>query len=194
MDIETLKWLLDRFGYLFLFAGAFIDGFHIMIIAGFFIALGAISPIPAFIALLLGNVLSDATWFFIAYYGGEKGLSWLEKYYTKLPAYINKTRRLLDKYTGRILITIKLTLGLALATVLAAGISRMNPKKFFLYNTIGAIGMVVEMLIVGYIFGASYGIASQHFDTLGNIIVALAILTAISISIWNRQKNKNIAN
>lgn len=190
MNWDNFSELFSRYGYLFLFAGAFVDGFHIMLIAGFLIAINKVELAPAFLALLMGNVLSDVMWYSLSYIGGEKTLNWLSRYYHKLPLYMNRTKGLLENYSGRILITVKLTLGLALATVLAAGLSKMSPKKFFFYNTLGGIGVVAEMILIGYLFGESYKVASEYFNIFAKIILALAILAVIAISILNRRRNR----
>lgn len=190
MSLETAKMLLDRFGYLFLFAGAYIDGLHVMLLGGFLTALQYLRPIPTFTALFLGDFLSDLMWFYLAYYGGAKVVSWTSRLHEDIPRHINKAKMLLEKHAGKIIFLAKFTFGIAIATILAAGISKMKPRKFIFFTFIANVILVFVISLLGYLFGESYAALSHYFEVLGYALLGVLVLGIIIFDYWNKKRQE----
>lgn len=190
MDVESFRLFVERFGYLFLFIGSFADGLHALLLGGFVVALGYLDPLPSYIALFLGDFLSDIAWFYGAYFGGTHLVAWVSKFHKDIPRHINKAKGLLEKYPGRILFLGKLTFGIAIATLIAAGLSKMSQKKFLAVDFLGNLIMVFGVMALGYLFGESYEAISNYFRTLGIILLVLLVAGVIIWTYWSRQRQE----
>ena len=160
-----------------------------MIIGGFMASVGAVALLPTVLILFLGDLLSDIIWYYIGFYGGEKTVDWISRYYKAIHQHIEQIKLMLNQHTGKILVTVKLTSGLCIATILAAGITKINFKKFLFYDIIGSANWVLITVLLGYFSGSSYLIVSRYFKDAGFLVLAVIILFIIIINYLDKRKN-----
>lgn len=187
--LEIALHLISQYGYAALFIVSFVEGFNIMFIGGFIAALGLISVWQAVLMLFLGDILSDIMWYYVGYFGGEKSISFIGRYYKAIHEQTAKIRLLFERHIGKIIISVKMTSGLCLAMVLTAGFTKLDFKKFLYYDFIGSAGWVLISVGIGYFFGSSYALISQYYKTAGFIVLSFLILAIISMNyLWRKIK------
>ena len=142
--------------YLFLFIGAAIEGFNILIIGGFLVSTGAIDLWAAFILFIIGDIVNGYFWYTIGYFAGAKPIDKWGRKDPKSRKIIEKVQEYFEKYSGRALVITRFTFSLTIATLIMAGSLKYNLRKFSLYNLIGSVGWVAMTLFIGYFFGQSY--------------------------------------
>ncbi len=189
MSLESIIQFIEQYRYSFLFVGSFIEGFNVMILGGFMASIGTVALLPTILVLFLGDLLSDILWYYLGYFGGEKSVNWLSRYYKKIHSHVDQIKGLLDEHTGKILITVKLTSGLCIATILTSGITRIAFKKFLFYDIIGSANWVLLTVLVGYFAGSSYLLASRYLEEAGAVVLAAVILSVIFINYLDKRKN-----
>lgn len=194
-DPELLKQLIIQYGYLALFIGAIIEGFHVMLLAGFLSAINYIDLFPAFVAVSAGCFLADSAVFFVGYFGGKPVLDWLAKHLSKLGNSLEPARRYLHKYPARVFFIVKITTGLAIATILTAGASRMRPARFLGWNLLTNFLVAGIMVTLGYFFGQSYVLVYKIFHywaltLLGVFLLAFFFLNHYLANRLNEDEQK----
>ena len=149
---------LDNYKYILLFLGVAIEGPILMVASGVFILSGFFNFAPAFIAITAGDLLGDVFWYYVGYFFAEPLIRKHGHFLKITPKMFEQAKGLFNKYHIKILLISKITLGfgMALATLMVAGATRVPFKKYMLLNLIGEIILVLILLTIGYFFGQMY--------------------------------------
>lgn len=178
IDFPTLLQLFLDYGYIIMFLASYVEGGISMLAGGFLVSLGYFNLGGVIFAMFLGDILSDIMWYTIGYYGGNGILKKISNLFKITEARIEKIKTKLEKNAGKILITVKLTTGLCLATMITSGTIRLKLKKFLFFDTIGSILWSVIVVILGYFFGQSY-MFLNNVITLGGLFMVLVLVIVI---------------
>jgi membrane protein DedA with SNARE-associated domain len=181
-DPEFVKGLILQYGYLALFLGAAVEGFHVMLLAGFLSAIHYLDLFPAFLAVSAGCYLADSTIFYLGYFGGRRLLDWLAKHLKRLGHSLEPARKYLHENPARVFLLVKITTGLAIATILTAGASRMRPRKFMFWNLMANLVVAAIMIALGYFFGQSYVLIYKIFHYWAFTFLAVFILAFLMLN------------
>lgn len=175
-------------GYPFLFLSVLLEGIplvgtavpgHVTIIAaGFLAKVGLFNIWWVLILSITGAILGDCIGFFL---GRKYGLSLIDRlrpYFFITDAHIAKVNVMLEKHTGKALIIGRFSPITRPLMPFFVGASPTPVKKFWLYNAIGGVSWAGLSVMLGYLFGASYGAISAYFGkfVLAAIIVAVLII------------------
>ncbi len=155
-SIQSQFPLLLEYKYLFLLLGSVIEGFNVIIFAGFLASIGTIGIVPGFLICLAGEFLNGWMWYAVGYFGGAKPIDKWGRKDPKSRKVIETVESYFHRFSGRAIIFTKLTWSLTIATLIMAGSFKYDLKRFTLYNLIGGIGWTLMTFVVGYVFGKSY--------------------------------------
>src|SRR5438552_17178506 len=86
--------LLHKFGYFAVFAGTFLEGETILVMAGFFAERGYLELLPVILVAFLGAFVGHAFWFWL---GRTKGVQLLKRF-PRMQAHFGKGVRLFERY------------------------------------------------------------------------------------------------
>lgn len=173
--------------YLLLFLAALVEGPVVAFAAGFMTHLGYFSFWPAYIALILRDVVSDTGYYYIGRFGNQKSL--IEKYgkYFKISeAHMNSLSNVWDKHAKKTMFFGKLAYGLSIPIIVSAGLAKMPLKKFWAYATSVTLIQYTILMIAGYYLGASYGYVTGYFKYFGLFIAASIVLVGLSLYGFNK--------
>ncbi len=98
-----------------------------------------------------------------------------------------------QKHGGKTIFTVKSTTGLCWATFAAAGIVRMDFKKFVKYSFWGGIVWSGFLVIMGYFYGYMWVELKQYIKWAGWIVVALAFVSFVIVQLYKKRQSKEIA-
>ena len=138
--------------------GIVIEGPILMVASGFLVLSGFFGLVPAFLVILAGDLLGDVIWYYIGYFFAEPFLRKYGKFFKISPELFEKAKKLFHENHTKILLISKITIGvgMALATLMAAGASHVPFKKYMLLNFIGELALVSILMSIGYFFGQMY--------------------------------------
>lgn len=162
-----------------LFFCFFFPGDYLLFTAGMFCGLGIIN-VP--IALMLISIASAAiagnyTGYFFGKYLGNSLMKRKENFFFKRQ-YITNTERVFEKYGGNALIIGRFLPVIRTFAPILAGIIKMNPVRFAVYNISGAVLWVISICLLGYFLGKEY---PQILDYVEYIILAFILLTSVAV-------------
>lgn len=157
------------------FIGTFTPGVLLLIFFGLMASEGHVSVTVTILMSVLGAFLGDC----IGYYAGKYGSSFLKKHPNLLRIeHINAGREFFDSHGGKSLI-IGRFVGLVRPVLpLLAGIIKVPPLQFFIYNSIGVIIWSTLYILLGFFFGAERGFIHHMLRIIG---ISGVVLIAIAI-------------
>lgn len=173
--MEYLVLLIAKYGYFILFPLAALEGPIISLVVGFLIYLGYLKFIPAFIVLLLGDLIPDIIYYYIGRFGNRKKL--IEKYGSRL-SFLEK---LWQEHGRKTMFFSKLAYGLSTPFLVSAGLVNMPLKKFISYAFPISLFQYAAIMTIGYYLGSSYQIAVKYIDSVGIIIAAVLVIFIIYV-------------
>lgn len=147
------------------------EGPIITLVSGFLISLGILSPIPTFLVVFAGDLISDSFYFKL----GSRGRKFVEgiKFLHITEARLEKVERHFEKHPGKTLLVSKASYGVGSLFLIAAGASKMAYQKFLEYITPMNAVRSTALLVIGYFLGRAVRYSGTYIEyyTLGVIIL-----------------------
>jgi len=167
---------LSYYRYLLTFILAMVEGPMVMVASGILLRLNFFYFWPIYLSLMLGDFVADMAWYWIGYYSGRRFVERFGKYFSLTPEVIEKVEIFFHRHQDKILFISKITMGFgfAMATLLTAGIVRIQFKRYALFNFLGGFIWTGILLALGYFFGNLYAIINKGFKAV--FLVGLAVL------------------
>ncbi len=104
--------------------------------------------------------------------------------------YIDKSQDFFDKHGGKTLILARFTPIVRTFAPILAGVGKMEYKRFFFYNVIGAVIWAIGVTLLGYFLGSLIPNPDQYIIPGIIIIVAVSVLPSIWHVIRDRRATK----
>lgn len=186
----TVEWVLHH-GYSLLFVLMLIEGPVVTAAGAFAAALNYFNIWIVFLLSILANLIPDAVYYAIGYWGRAQVLEKYGHYIGITPDRIALVEKLGKEHSGKSLIAIKLIPFLATPGLIIIGASRMDIKKYALWCTIIALPSSLIYLILGFYFGAAYS-TFDHYLHIGGYVIAAAIAIVIALVYLQRKYSDRI--
>ena len=129
----------------------FLPGDSLLFVAGAFAAINSLNIWLLFFLLTAAAILGDTTNYWIGYFFGKKIVA-----HPKIPideGHIKETQKFFHKHGGKTIILARFMPFIRTFAPFVAGVSRMDYKRFFLYNIVGGLLWVSIATFAGYFFG-----------------------------------------
>ena len=172
----SLATLLAEYGYLAVFAGSLLEGETILVLAGFASHQGYLSLPWVICIAFCGGTLGDQIFFFI-------GRRWRDPLLLRMPglqASTQRIRRLLLRHHRGLIVGVRFMYGLRIIGPVVIGMSEVPPRRFLLFNMVGAAVWAILIPGAGYVFGEVLqrllAHAEQYEATVALSIVVIAVL------------------
>ena len=164
----------------------------VALVVGFLISLGYLSFIPAYLILVLGDIIPDSIYYYLGRFGNERAL--VKKYFSGegfLAGHLQAVEKLWHHHGGKTMFFSKLAYGLSTPFLISAGLAKLPVKKFFTYALPVTFGQYLVLLTIGYFFGSSYQKFADYFTSFGLIIAGLGILIVLYL-LFSRYARREI--
>ena len=192
--------LIQYYGLVFVFvnvlllqAGLPVPAYPTLIITG---ALAAKSPytLPGLLATaVVASVIADTAWYFTGRRLGGPVLKTLCRVSLSPESCVRQTESIFTRFGAPSLMVAKFVPGFASVATAMAGIVRLSPWKFVLFDAIGAALWSGVAIAVGFIFRDAVNDVLDVFAALGKIGIVLIILGFVGYAVWKWvQRNRFI--
>lgn len=165
----------------------------IMPLAGFTIAQGKMSFIPAVLAGIIGTMVGALPWYYAGQLVGERRLRRLADRYGKWLTIsskdIDKANRWFNRHGAKTVLFCRLIPGVRTLISLPAGINRMPIALFLLYSTIGTALWVTLLTALGYFLGRNYSLVELYLAPVSKLVL-LGLIIAFVVWIILRKRRK----
>ncbi len=172
-----------RHGYLLLLAWVFLDqaglpvpSVPLMLAAGALAGAGLMNFGGALVLCIVAAVAADSIWYYLGRSRGIKILQWLCKISLEPDSCVSRAEGLFEKQGARSLVIAKFLPGLNAVATPLAGIFHMRLRKFFLFDSLGALLWAGTYLSLGYLLSGQIEKIAQNAATLGGWLLLLLAL------------------
>lgn len=139
---------------------------------------GYLNPVLVFISAGIGNLAADTLWYSLGYLGKTE---WLVRYGGLLgikQKFITRMQKDIHEHIHKILFVAKLTLGLVIPALIAAGLARVPFKRWFGVLFAAECLWTGSLVLIGYYFG--YLIqrveTNLRWVSLGGAIISIILI------------------
>lgn len=157
---HLLREYLELHGYWVLFAGTFLEGEAILIMAGFLAFQGYLDIGGVILTAWLGSFLGDQFYFQL---GRFKGKGLLRRFHA-IARKFREALRLIEKYGAFVAFISRYTYGFRIVLPIILGITTLSSRTFLWINLASALSWSIVFSLGGYLFGKS---ASLFLDDVG---------------------------
>ena len=176
--------LLQKFGYLAVFVGTFLEGETILVMAGFFAERGHLQLLVVMFCAFSGAFTGHVFWFWL---GRTQGVKLLDRF-PKMKQHFGRGIRLFERYGAPAIFITQWLYGLRVTCAVIIGISRIRTLTFLVYEAITCMIWAAIIAGAGYYFGQAVerilGRAA-HIEMWG---LASLLVIAIVIWVWHHRK------
>ena len=147
--MPDLPSLIDSYGYLAIFVGAFLEGETILALGGLAAHRGYMEFYHVVVIALIAGFLGDQFYFFLGRFNGKKIL-------TRFPHAQERANRfdaMLSRWHAPLIIAIRFMYGFRVVGPILLGMGRVPAWKFMLFNFIGAAIWAPLVAGIGYFCG-----------------------------------------
>ncbi len=157
--------------------GLFIPGMVIVVAGGFMVKLGILDIGDAIVVAAIGAIVGDLIGYILGKKYGEFFLTRYGKYFFFRKEQFEKTKKLMHHHTGKSLIIGRFNSLTRSFAPFVAGSTHTRFGKFLLFNVIGGIAWAIAFIMIGFVFGQSYEVASKYIGGF----VTVAIVAGVGI-------------
>lgn len=189
LSLGTLGWIgqwIAGNGYTFLFILMLVEGPVVTAAAAFAAALGYLNIYAVLILSILGNLVPDAIYYAMGYWGREQFVERYGRYVRLTPERVKKIESFIEQHAGKSLVAIKLIPFLATPGLVVAGLSRMDIRRYAIWSLIVTLPSSLLYLLVGYYSGAAYT-SVVHDLNIGGFVIAGVIIVFIVITMLQKK-------
>jgi membrane protein DedA with SNARE-associated domain len=147
MDVPAL---VDSYGYLAVFIGAFLEGETVLALAGLAANRGYLDLFLVIVIAGFAGFLGDQFFFFLGRYKGAKIL----RRFPHAQERAHKFDALLSRWHAPLIVGIRFMYGFRILGPIMLGMGRVETWKFVFFNFIGACIWAPLIAGIGYLFGS----------------------------------------
>ncbi len=196
--IEWLRPLFDTWGYLILGLGAALEnslglgllvpGETLVLLGGFYSAVGRLSPVLVALVATGAAVVGDSVGHQL---GSRRGARFLERHGGKLflsPRRIARAKRYYELHGRKTLVLGRFVPILRMLIPFLAGVSKMPYRRFVAYDAVGSLIWASFHTTIGYLVGSGYSRLRGSLGTAGLIALGLLLVSVLATGWWARRK------
>lgn len=182
----TPELLLHKFGYLAVFAGTFLEGETILVMAGFFAERGHLHLALVVLVAFLGAYAGHLFWFWL---GRTQGIRLLERF-PRMKTHFGRGIRIFERYGAPAIFITQWLYGLRITAAVIIGISKISLTKFLVYEAISCIVWAIVIASAGYYFGRAVESVlgkAAHIENWGLLVL---LVVGVGVWAWHRWKER----
>ena len=188
--MEHISLLISTYSAFILLPLMIVEGPIVTIIAAFLASLGVLSIVLVYFLSLAGNIIGDVGYYSMGRFGRDK---FVVKYGKYFGLHEEKVKYIEEHYKNHFLKTIiiaKVTEAPIVPTLVAAGIARVDFRKYFLATASMEVPKVLIVTMLGYFFGKFYKTIEIYFKDFVSAAAITLTFAAVTFFIYRRLKPK----
>ena len=159
----------------------------VLLLTGVNVGLGTFTFWGAVLATTLGSLVGAAVLYMIGWWVSEERIRSLVIKYGKYLGFhvkdFDKATDFFDRYGVQIVLFGRLIPVVRSLVSIPAGLTRMNPYKFFLFTAVGSLIWNTAWITVGFTLGENWEVAEQFSSVIDYVVYAVLAFIAIQLVI-----------
>ena len=189
---QVIFHFLKSYGYWVMLPLMIIEGPVVTIISAMLASLGAFNVYIVLILSILGDLFADVLFFAAGYKWGMGFVNGFGKYIGISDRLVERMEKYFKKHGGKTIVAVKSTTGLCWATFVAAGVVKMNFKKFLKYSFFGGVIWSGFLVAMGYFYGYLWKQIKQYISWIGWAMFALAMVSFAGITLYKKYQARKL--
>jgi len=181
---------LKHYGYWVMLPLMIVEGPVVTLFAAIMASLGAFNVWIVLVFSILGDLIGDAIFYGLGYRFGMGFVNSVGKHMGITPDLIGRMEKYFQKHGGKTIFAVKSTTGLCWTTFTAAGIVKMDFKKFMTYSFFGGIVWSGFLVSMGYFYGYLWKSIKQYISWVGWIVFTVALISFVIITLYKKKKSE----
>ena len=178
--------LLERFGYLAVFVGTFLEGEAILVMAGFFAERGYLNAVTVAVVAFVGAYAGHVFWFWL---GRRHGVRLLDRF-PRMKAHFGRGIRLFERYGAAAIVITQWLYGLRITCAVVVGMSRISVMKFMVYEGVSCAVWAATITALGYYFGAAVEVVLGKAENVEKWALITIVAVAVGVWLYHRWKER----
>jgi membrane protein DedA with SNARE-associated domain/rhodanese-related sulfurtransferase len=178
--MHTASDFLLRHGYLVLTVWVFaeqvglpIPSIPILLAAGALAGVGRMNPATSLLCCVVAAVIADSLWFQLGRLRGIQVLQLLCRISLEPESCVRRTEHAFSTREARTLLVSKFLPGVNTVAPPMAGVVHMKPRRFLLFDALGALLWAGTFIGLGYAFSGEIERLAASAETMGGVAVAV---------------------
>jgi membrane protein DedA with SNARE-associated domain len=155
-------------------------------------SLGAFNVFVVLALSIIGDMAGDILLYGAGYKWGMGFVRGFGRYLGLTEKLVLRMEKYFERHGGKTIFAVKSTTGLCWATFVAAGIVKMDFKKFVKNSFYGGIVRSGFLVFMGYFYGYLWREIRDYIKWIGWVIPVVAIATFAIITIYKNRKAKKL--
>jgi membrane protein DedA with SNARE-associated domain len=189
---QNIFQFLYHYGYWVMLPLMIIEGPIVTVIAAMLASLGAFNVYLVLFFSILGDLVGDVLLYSLGYRFGMGFVRRVGKYIGITEKLVLQMGEYFEKYGGKTIFAVKSTTGLCWATFTAAGIAKMDFRKFVKNSFYGGVVWSGFLVAMGYFYGYLWREIKQYIQWVGWMIFAVAAVSMIAVTIYKNRQAKRM--
>jgi membrane-associated protein len=189
---QNIFQFLHHYGYAVMLPLMIIEGPVVTLIAAMLASLGAFSVWIVLILSILGDIIGDIILYGAGYYFGMGFVRSVGKYIGITENLVFRMGKYFEHHGGKTIFAVKSTTGLCWATFTAAGIAKMDFKKFLKNSFYGGVVWSSFLVAMGYFYGYLWREIRDYIKWIGWAVAIVATITFLAITIYKNKQAKKL--
>jgi membrane protein DedA with SNARE-associated domain len=189
---QNIFQFLQHYGYLVMLPLMILEGPVVTVIAAMLASLGAFNVSLVLFFSILGDIIGDVAFYALGYGFGMGFVRRVGKYVGITEKLVLRMEEYFTRHGGKTIFAVKSTTGLCWATFTAAGIVKMDFRKFLKYSFYGGVVWSGFLVAMGYFYGYLWRDIKQYIDWIGWVIFAVMGISIVAITLYKNQKAKKL--
>ncbi len=157
----------------------------ILLLSGFLVAQEVVKPLPTFLVVYLGILITDFLLYFVGRKYGRRVVEHKRFHKMLPPDTLMKLEGKFNRWGSLVILLGRHVLGLRAQIFLVAGVMRMSSIKFLIADGVSALVTIGLWGVIGYLGGNSLQVLKKDITRIEHVvIVAVAVLLAGGSLFW----------
>lgn len=185
----TPELLLQKFGYLAVFIGTFLEGETILVMAGFFAERHYLRLPLVILTAGSGAYTGHVFWFWL---GRTQGMRLLERF-PRMKRHFGKGIRLFERYGAPAIFITQWLYGLRITCAVIIGISKVSTIKFLIYEAVTCLTWAIVIGTAGFYFGRAVERVlgrAAHIEKYGLLVLLVGAIAFWAYHKWKEKKEE----
>jgi membrane-associated protein len=163
----------------------FLPGDSLLVTAGLYAAQGSVNVWILNAVLVPAAILGGVSSYWI---GRKTGPALFNKPKSRFfdPKHVIAAKEFYEKHGGKAIVIARFMPIVRTFVPIVAGIGGMEPRRYHVYNAVGAILWVTSLTVVGYVLGAQVPEIGKHIEKVIIVVVVVSMLPGLIA--WIRAK------
>lgn len=185
-NLDAVMALIQGYGLWILAPFAIIEGPIATVLAAYLAHEGYMNLAAVYAVCVAGDLIGDALLYLVGRYGaGRLPVAITQRLGMTEARKLAMTQHFTAK-GGRTLMFAKITHSAGLPILIASGMAKMNVTLYMWYNLLGTLPKTAVLVLIGYYFGAAYGLIDAYIYRI-SLVVFILLIFGGGVYLWRRR-------